>query len=387
MARGSPRLHVCIVYDCLYPWTIGGAERVFRQLAEAHAADGCEVTYLTLRQWDKGAEPDLPGVKVVAVGPRLALYAQGKRRLLPPLLFGLGVFWHLLRHGRRYDVVHGASFPFFSLLAAGVLRSLGGYTIAVEWIEVWTRDYWRRYLGPVGGRIGWLVQRLCAAVPHVPFSLSRLHAARAEALGTGAVTVLDGLYAGAPLAPRPAADPPVVLYTGRMIPEKRVALLVEALAVLMRDDARVRAVLVGRGPELEAITTRLADLGLADRIALPGFVSTAELERLQSEAAVIVQPSEREGYGLVVVEAAARGVPVVIVADEENAAVELVDEGANGFVAPTAEPSVLAEALARALSGGEPLRERVRAWYAANAARLSFAASYAKICERLGMTP
>lgn len=376
-------MRVCIVYDCLYPWTIGGAERVYRQLAEAHAAQGHRVTYLTLRQWDAGQEPDLPGVAVIAVGPRLVLYADGKRRILPPLVFGLGVLWHLLRHGRRYDVVHGASFPFFSLLAAALVRPLGGYRLAVDWIEVWTRDYWRRYLGPVGGAIGWGVQRLCAAVPHVPFAFSRLHAARAEALGVGAVTVLDGQYSGPAFAPQPAATPPLVLYCGRMIPEKRVPLLVEALALLMRGDPALRAALVGRGPDLDSIARQIAQAGLAERIVLPGFVSNAELERLQAEAAVIVQPSEREGYGMVVVEAAARGVPVVLVAGADNSAPELVTEGENGFVAPEPTPAALAAAIGRALAGGESLRARVRGWYAANARRLSFAASYEKICARL----
>lgn len=380
-------MRVCIVYDCLYPWTIGGAERVYRQLAETHAARGHRVTYLTLRQWDRDVPPSIPGVEVVAVGPRLALYVEGKRRVLPPLVFGLGVFWHLLWHGRRYDVVHGASFPFFSLLATALLRPLGGYRVAVDWIEVWTRDYWRHYLGPLGGRIGWMVQRLCAAVQHVPFAFSRLHAARAEALGVGAVTVLDGQYDGPARAPAPAAEPPLVLYAGRMIPEKRVPLLVEALALLMAEDQQVRAVLLGRGPDQEAVRARIAALDLAERIGLPGFVSNEDLEAFQTGATVMVQPSEREGYGMVVVEASARGVPVVLVAGEDNAAVELVEEGRNGFVAAEPTPAALAAAIRRALDGGEDLRGRVRAWYAANARRLSFAQSYERISERLRTGP
>lgn len=379
-------MHVCIVYDCLFPWTIGGAERVYRQLAERHAAAGHQVTYLTLRQWDAGSAPELPGVTVIAVAPRLALYQDGKRRVLPPLVFGIGVFWHLLCHGRRYDLVHGASFPFFSLLAAALLRPLCGYRLAVDWIEVWTLDYWRDYLGPVGGRIGWLVQRLCAAVPQVAFAFSRLHALRAEALGVGPVTVLDGQYAGSGFAPQPAADPPVVLYAGRMIPEKRVSLLVAALERLMRADPALRAVLVGRGPELDAVREQVVQLGLSDRIELPGFVSTEQLERLQATATVIVQPSEREGYGMVVVEAAARGVPVVLVAGADNSAVELVDEGINGFVASAPAPEALAEAIERALDGGVALRGSVAAWYAANASRLSFDGSFARIAARLALT-
>jgi len=372
-------LRVCILYDCLFPWTIGGAERWYRQLAEAHAARGSETTYLTLRQWEPGQEPALPGVRVIAVGPRLALYAGGKRRVLPPLVFGLGVLAHLLVHGRRYDLVHGASFPFFSVLAAALVRPFARYRLAVDWHEVWTRAYWRGYLGPVGGTVGWWVQRLCARAPQVAFAFSRLHAVRAEALGTGPVTVLEGEYAGEAHAPQPAADPPFVLYAGRMIPEKRVGLLVEALALLMGEDAALRAVLVGRGPELDAIRARVAALGLAGRIALPGFVDADEIERLQAGAAAIVQPSEREGYGMVVVEASARGVPVVVVPAPDNAAVELVDEGANGFLAASDDPAALARAIAAALGGGGALRARTADWYARNARRLSFAGSFERI--------
>ena len=151
-------MRVCIVYDCLYPYTIGGAERWYRNLAERLAEAGAEVTFLTLRQWEPGTKPEVPGVRVVAAGPRMGLYARsGRRRVLPPVVFGLGVLGHLLRHGRSYDVVHTASFPYFSLLAAGLARRWRGFRIFVDWHEVWTRRYWRQYLGPIGGRIGWLL--------------------------------------------------------------------------------------------------------------------------------------------------------------------------------------------------------------------------------------
>ena len=113
-------MRICLVYDCLFPYTVGGAERWYRNLAQRLAADGHDVTYLTLRQWDRGEVGEIPGVRVVAAGPRMALYrADGPRRVAPPLVFGAGVLWHLLRHGSSYDVVHTASFPYFSLLAAG----------------------------------------------------------------------------------------------------------------------------------------------------------------------------------------------------------------------------------------------------------------------------
>src|SRR4051794_41225222 len=98
----------------------------------------------------------------MAVGPRMGLYDDaGKRRILPPLVFGAGVAWHLLRRGRRYDVVHTVSFPYFSLLAAGLARPLGRYRLVVDWFEVWSRGYWQEYLGRLGP-VGAAVQRPCA---------------------------------------------------------------------------------------------------------------------------------------------------------------------------------------------------------------------------------
>ncbi|MEA2145487.1 MAG: hypothetical protein QOG59_1074, partial [Solirubrobacteraceae bacterium] len=129
-------MRICLVYDCLYPHTIGGAERWYRNLGERLAQEGHVVTYLTLRQWDRGVDPGVPGVRVVEVGPRLALYtAAGRRRILPPLVFGIGVFWHLLRHGRRYETIHTASFPYFSLLAVALLEAPQGYRLFVDWHE------------------------------------------------------------------------------------------------------------------------------------------------------------------------------------------------------------------------------------------------------------
>src|ERR687886_2522548 len=94
--RDRGRLRVCLVYDCLFPHTVGGAERWYRNLAERLARAGHDVTYLTLRQWDRAERPHVCGVDVVAVGPRMQLYARGRRRLVPPLVFGLGVLAHLV---------------------------------------------------------------------------------------------------------------------------------------------------------------------------------------------------------------------------------------------------------------------------------------------------
>jgi glycosyltransferase involved in cell wall biosynthesis len=100
-----------------------------------------------------------------------------------------------------------------------------------------------------------------------------------------------------------------------------------------------------------------------------------------SRALCLVLPSRREGYGLVVVEAAARGTPSVVVAGDDNAAAELVVDGENGFVAASAEPEELAAAILRVHEAGPALRERTVRWFAHNAERLSLEGSLETVLE------
>jgi glycosyltransferase involved in cell wall biosynthesis len=366
-------MRICIVYDCLFPWTVGGAERWYRNLAERLAAHGHDVTYLTLRQWEAGDEPDLPGVSVRAVGPRLALYGRdGRRRVLPPLVFGAGVAWHLLRHGRRYDVVHTASFPYFSLLAAGLLRPLGRFGLVVDWHEVWSRRYWREYLGRAGGAIGHAVQLACVRLPQRAFCFSRLHRDRLVEEGLrGTPRILEGEYAGDLTPPEPNAAEPVVVFAGRLIPEKRAPAVVPAVGRARAALPALRGMVFGDGPERGDVLAAIAREGLDGVVQAPGFVGAAEVEEALRTALCMLLPSRREGYGLIVVEAAARGTPSIVVAGEDNAAVELVEEGVNGTIAASASPEDLAAAIVRVHEGGHALRERTCAWFAANARRLS----------------
>jgi glycosyltransferase involved in cell wall biosynthesis len=373
-------VRICLVYDCLFPWTIGGAERWYRNLGERLAAEGHQVTYLTLRQWDE--PPQIEGIDVIAVGPRMPLYADGKRRMLPPLRFGAGVLLHLLCNGRRYDVVHTASFPYFSLLAAGIARPFGSYRIVCDWHEVWSREYWTEYLGALG-RIGEFVQALCARVPQKAYAFSRLHQKRVEDLGVKSVTQLTGEYAPQhpPITHDEAAKPQTVVYAGRFITEKRVDLLVDALALVHKNMPDLRAQLIGDGPTRPEIQARIAELGLEDVISCPGFVSSEDLDEAMASALCVVQPSSREGYGMVVIEAAHRGVPAIVVAAPDNAATELVDDGRNGFVVKSAEPQALASAIEQCEKLGAGLKQSTREWYAANEKRLSLETSLAVVVQ------
>lgn len=386
----SRAMHICLIYDCLFPYTVGGAERWYRNLAERLVTEGHEVTYLTLRQWERGERLDLdPRVRVVTAGPRMALYTSppvpgpaARRRVLPPLVFGAGVLWHLLRHGRRYDVVHTCAFPYFSLVAAALVRPLARYGLVADWFEVWSRDYWRGYLGGVGGRIGGLVQRLCALIPQCAFCFSELHAKRLREQGRrGPVTVLRGLYAGStePAAPREAD--PLVLFAGRLIPEKRVTVGVAAVASAARRIDGLQGIFYGDGPEREALRAAISEHGADSFISAPGFADGEAVDADMRRALCVLLPSEREGYGMVVVEASAHATPAVVVAAPDNAAVELVADGVNGVIAPTADPDTIADAIVRVHEAGMAMRESTAGWFAENAERLSLECSLRIVLE------
>jgi glycosyltransferase involved in cell wall biosynthesis len=375
-------MRICLVYDCLFPYTVGGAERWYRNLGERLAAAGHDVTYLTLRQWPRGDSADVSGVDVIAVGPRMALYVGDRRRILPPLLFGLGVLWHLLRRGRRYDVVHTASFPYFSLLAAGLLRRLQRYQLVVDWHEVWSREYWLEYLG-VGGWIGLAVQRLGARLRQRAFCFSQLHAARLRELGLrGELQVLEGEFVGPAHAANPRPGQPLVVFAGRHIPEKRAPAVVPAVRIAAARVPGLSGVIFGDGPERGRVLEAIAAGGAGEApVEAPGFVSPQTVDDALADALCMLLPSRREGYGMIVVEASSLGVPSIVVREPDNAAIELISEGENGTIADSAAPADLAAAIVRVHEAGARLRETTAAWYERNAQRLSLDSSLDAVVE------
>jgi glycosyltransferase involved in cell wall biosynthesis len=366
-------MRVCLAFDCLYPHSVGGGERWYRALADGLAARGHDVTYLTLRQWDPAMGPGVPGVDVVAVAGDLPLYSDGRRSIGAQLRFALGVARHLAQHGSRYDVVQT---PALHLALLGVLavRSVRRFALVVDWFEVWRRDYWLEYLGPVAGRLGWYGQRVMGRSRHAALCFSRLHTERLSALGyDGEITLLEGLRDVEAEPPMPAR--PVVVFLGRHIPEKRVTAVVPAVALARERLPDLRAVFFGDGPERGRILTQIRELRLEEAVDAPGFAAGEQVHDELRTALCLLFPSTREGYGIVVVEASAVGTPTVVVAGPDNAAAELVEDGANGVVASSAEPRELADALVRVSEGGASLREATAAWFRRNRTRLSLDAS------------
>ncbi len=378
-------MRIAIVYDCLFPNTLGGAERWYRNLAE-RLDRGHSVTFVTRRQW--GDEGPGTSFETIAVSPGGGLYtSSGRRRIWPPIRFGIGVFRHLLRHGRSYDAVHSASFPFFSLLGTALALRLtrSKARLIVDWWELWTLEYWQGYLGSLGGRIGAAIQGFCIRLPDRSFAFSRLVESRLRAKRPGAkIQRLTGAYteeseSNAVSPSRKPSDPPLVVAAGRHIPEKRIPAIPPAIAIARREVPELRCEILGDGPETNSTETGVGELGLDGAVAIRGRVATEEVLRTIARASCLLHPSRREGYGLVIVEAASVGTPSVVVAGPENAASELIEEGVNGFVADSAEPGELADVLVKAIRGGAELRESTLKWYERHRDELSIESSLAAV--------
>lgn len=162
------------------------------------------------------------------------------------------------------------------------------------------------------------------------------------------ITVAPPGFDAAPRAHGGAVGEPMLLAVGAVVPRKAHDLLIEALASLA--DRRWRLSIVGslrRAPEqVRLVRTKIAAAGLTDRIVLTGEIDDAALERIWAGTDLFVSSSHREGFGMAIGEAIARGLPVV--ATDACAVGGWVDRRAVGVV-PSGDASGLSVAIARLL--------------------------------------
>jgi glycosyltransferase involved in cell wall biosynthesis len=214
-------------------------------------------------------------------------------------------------------------------------------------------------------------------IPQRAFCFSDLHARRLRQGGLrGSVDVLRGEYAGGPGVDQPARSDGTVVFAGRLIPEKRADAVVGAVVEAAKGAPELRGVIFGDGPERAAVLAEIGRLGARELVSAPGFVDADVVEQTLGSALCLVLPSRREGYGLIVVEAASLGVPSIVVEGEDNAAVELISVGENGFIARNASASNLAASIRAVLAAGATLRETTAAWYRRNERGLSLEHSF-----------
>jgi glycosyltransferase involved in cell wall biosynthesis len=209
---------------------------------------------------------------------------------------------------------------------------------------------------------------LAEELPSVGVNPSKVHVAPMP---------LDSQAFGGEPPPYEARDRDHILFVGRLSVQKGAADLLAALAELAPMRPALRLTIIGDGPERELLEERARKLRIAERVTFRGRLDTGDVARAYRAASVLAVPStvgvagEREGFGLVAVEAMLAGLPVV--ATSTGGLVDIVRNGDTGILVEPAKHEALAKALARVLS--HPVAARAMADRARSDAQHRFAPS------------
>ncbi|MGQ9625471.1 MAG: glycosyltransferase [Anaerolineae bacterium] len=197
---------------------------------------------------------------------------------------------------------------------------------------------------------------------------------------------LDGIQAlgrDSPNHPWFNGNLPVVLAAGRLHPQKGFAYLIRAFQ-RVSSCLPARLLILGEGPERGKLEALIAELRLEESVALLGFQRNPY--SFMAKAAVFVLSSLYEGFGNVLVEAMALGVPVVATRCPSGPE-EIIEDGLDGLLVPVADEERLAEAILRVLTEKELAAkfrqrgpERVRAFDASHIAS-QYASLFESLCE------
>jgi glycosyltransferase involved in cell wall biosynthesis len=298
-------------------------------------------------------EPPTVEVEVACLGGWGPVAAQLGLARIPVTAFeassplDLAVLARLTRllRGRRFDTC--LSFLVHANACAAIASLLCPGTRFLQSIQT-TQPYPRWH---------WMVQTLAqlrAERVVVPSPSAARAAVRWARVAPGKCAVIpNAVDASAFLHPRPTfASPRLKLgFLGRLDPVKRVDDLLDALALLGRD---VELHIFGDGEQREHLHTRTHELSLSDRVVFHG--SVARPQQALDQIDLLVLPSLAEGFGLVLIEAMAAGVPVI--ATNVSGIRDVVEHERTGLLVPVRSPRAIADAVVR-LRDDAALRERL----------------------------
>ena len=316
----------------MYPWIKGGAEKRIYEIGTRLAAGGDEVHLFGINWWDGEDVIEYDGMVLHGVCAAQELYTNGRRSISEALVFSLKLVWHMFRE--KFDVIDVSVFPYFSCFSMKFVSVFRRTPVVFTWHEVWG-DHWYEYMGRLGF-FGKLVERMVLVLSYNIVVVSEMTKKDLQSPGLDGKNIRlvpNGVDQKKISTVAPSDEGCDVLFVGRLIREKNVDVLLEAVVMVREDVPDVKCCIIGTGPEKEQLVGLAASYGLTDdgNVRFFDFMEYNEMIARMKSSKVLVLPSSREGFGMVVVEAFACGVPVVTVAEAHNAAAELVDEVC-GFV-------------------------------------------------------
>lgn len=368
-------IRLAILAETLAPWSNGGRESRFSELLPCLATNGMEITVYTMRWWT--SQPPVRDVgdgliRLKAICPPRPLYVKGRRSLLHAFVFSLASLRLLFE---RFDVIETDSMPFFHLPVVWLVSKIRRRPLIVVWHEVWGKSYWIEYLGSLGV-IGSWIERCSTHVGDVVIAVSKRTRQRLVEIGVDGRRVILAENVVRRIPPAGHSDSPELLFVGRLIEHKRPDLVIAVLNDV--SDLQLRLCMVGSGPMRAALEAQAIKYGVADRVTFLGSVDDEELGGLIENAKILLSPSEREGYGLIVAESLSMGTPVVTVDAPTNAAKDLVLDGVSGRVCPAGDAGSIADAVRELTSKPLDRCDVIRAWEALDSPR-----SYEELATQL----
>lgn len=315
-------MRLAIVSDSVLPWNQGGKETRYAGYVYDLAKTGIQPTVYTMKWWDGKTNPVINGVEFKSISPKYNMYnSQGVRSIAQGILFSLSTIRLLFAKG--IDVIEADQIPYIQIFPLWLIARIRRIPLVVTWHEYWGKDYWRQYLPGLKGSIGSLVESFVIRLPNQIITVSDEVTGKViEALGSPkkVLQINSGLSYSEMDKIRVDKSSNTILYVGRLIEHKRVDVLIEAFRKLVsqKQFQNFQLKIVGVGPEEQNLKT-LAE-GLANCIFSGELSSTSRVWEVIKEATVLVLPSEREGFGLVVAESLALGTPVITSNNLNNAA-------------------------------------------------------------------
>lgn len=309
-------MRIAFAYDVAYPWHIGGIEAIdYREAREL--AKGHEVHFYTMRWPGMKGHQVRDGVRYHAFHrvSQEKLYRHGRRSVREAVIYALGL---LRMFGTRFDVVVTDQFPMLHLPILKLYCMISGAKLIVQVAEVWDKKYWKRYLGRLGSAAYAFSKAAIRGADHYIANSSDT----AEALGKAGVdpdsitvfspVIDDGELTEARLKFKNHKSKRV-LFSGRLIKEKRVDRLLDAVSAAVKKEPSLNATIIGEGPERPRIEKAIRDRNLNSNVALSGFYKKkGDFYREIMASSVMLHMSEREGLGMVAIESIALGTPVLI---------------------------------------------------------------------------
>lgn len=327
------RLHIAYVSDAIYPYNKGGKEKRIFDISTRLVKLGHRVDIYTMKWWPEVTSQKTEyGISLHAICGHIPLYSNGRRSIKEAVFFGLSCIklWN-----KEFDVVEVDHMPYFPVLVIGIICAVRKKKMIVTWLEIWDQNYWNQYLGKIGV-MGMWIQKIIVFLPYPILSISQHTTQKLKTvLGRtkNITTITPGIDIKKINSAKPTHPKSDVIFVGRLLKHKNVEMLIESIAITKKQFPNIHCLIIGEGPEKSALQQKSAILGLEKNISFLNFITDdTKLYGVIKSSKVLVNPSVREGFGIIVIEANACGIPTVVIDHKDNASKDLVTAGLNGFI-------------------------------------------------------